>query len=348
MVGVAGWERPSEYGGSGDEHLAVRTRAGLFETSHLGQVEIAGRDALAAVQHVTCNDASGLVVGETQRSVLTTPAGTFVDIVAVHRLGSRHFLLVVEAAEAGCDVAWITDQVKTLGDVVVADTSSRYAGVSLQGPLAGDVLQGLTSLALGDLEPGWFTFGEVAGVRVTIARTGCTGEDGYELLAPPQAALKLWMAILQEGQSEGVVPIGAGALDTLRLEAGIRVCGTDIDETMTVLDAGLEQLVAWDKGEFAGRQALVAQKTAGISRRLVGFEMADPVVASPGCAVYVDGARAGTVTSGAKTPFLQKAIGLASLPAARTEPGTSFDVDVQGRRAKARVVTLPFYHRPER
>jgi aminomethyltransferase len=348
MAGFAGWDMPVEYSGTIDEHLAVRTRAGLFDVSHLGQVEVAGKDALAAVQHVTCNDASRLKAGQTQRSVLTTAAGTFVDAIAVHRLGHSHFLFVVDPAGVGCVVAWIVEQVKSFGDVAVLDTSSRYAGVSLEGPIADDVLQGLTSLVLGDLEPGWFTYGEVAGVRVTLARTGCTGENGYELLAPPQAALKLWTAILQEGQPEGVVPVGLEALDTLRLEAGIRLCGTDIDDKTTVLEAGLDELVAWDKGEFAGRQALVDQKAAGITRRLVGFEMADPVVARRGCEVYVDGVSAGVVTSGAEAPFLKKAIGLAVVPAACTEPGTLFEVDVEGRRAKARVVTLPFYHRPER
>jgi aminomethyltransferase len=168
MGGFAGWDMPAEYGGAASEHLAVRTRAGLFDISHLGQVEVAGKDALAAVQHVTCNDASRLKPGQTQRSALTTPAGTFVDQIAVHRLGGSHFLFVVDAAGVGCDVAWIVEQVKSFGDVAVLDTSSRYAGVSLQGPIAEDVLQGLTSLVLGDLEPGWFTHGEVAGVRVTL------------------------------------------------------------------------------------------------------------------------------------------------------------------------------------
>lgn len=348
MAGFAGWDMPAEYTGAGGEHLAVRTRAGLFDISHLGQVEVAGKDALAAVQRVTCSDASRLKAGQTRRSALTTPAGTFVDQIAVHRLGSSHFLLVVGAAGVGGDVAWLVEQVKSFGDVAVLDTSPRYAGVSLQGPMAEDVLQGLTSLVLGDVEPGWFTHGEVAGVRVTLSRTGCTGENGYELLAPPQAAPKLWTAILQEGQPEGVVPAGLGALDTLRLEAGVRLCGTDIDEAMTVLEAGLDDLIDWDKGEFVGRDALVAQKAAGLTRRLVGFEMADPAVARRGCEVFVDGVSAGTVTSGTEAPFLKKAIGLARLPAARTGPGTLFEVDVEGRRARARVVTLPFYRRPER
>jgi glycine cleavage system T protein (aminomethyltransferase) len=348
MGGIAGWDMPAEYTAASDEHLAVRTRAGLLDISDLGQVEVAGRDALAAVQRVTCNDASRLKVGQIQRSALTTPAGTLVDAIAVHRLGNSHFLFVVDPAGAGRDVAWITDQVKTFGDVAVLDTSARYAGLSLQGPLAEDVLQGVTSLVLGDLEPGEFSYGEVAGVRVTIARSGCSGEDGFELLAPPQGALNLWTGILREGETDGVVPVGSDAHDTLRLEAGIRLWGADIDQTMTVFEAGLDELVAWDKGEFVGRPALVEQKADGMTRRPIGFEMADPAIARPGCDVYLNGAGAGTVTSGAKTPFLQKAIGLASVRAARIDPGTILEVDVQGHRARARVVTLPFYRRPER
>ncbi len=348
MTGFAGWELPEAYSEAADEHLAVRTRAGLFDVSHLGQVEMAGRDALAAVQRITSNDASRLRAGETQRTVLTTPAGTLVDQVVVHRLGGSHFLFVVDAAGVGCDVAWIVDQVKACGDVAVLDTSSRYAGVSVQGPMAGDVLGALTSLALGDLEPGSFTYGEVAGVRVTISRTGWAGEDGYELLAPPQASPKLWTAILLEGGPERVVPVGLAAQETLRLEAGVRLVGTDIDETMTVLEAGLDELVAWDKGEFVGREALAAQKAGGVARRVVGFEMIDPAVAGRGCAVYVDEGAVGRVTSGSETPFLKKAIGFACLPAACAAPGTPFNVDVGGRRARARVVMVPFYHRSER
>ncbi len=348
MGAFAGWELPEEFGGAVDEHLAVRTRAGLLDISHLGQVEVAGRDALAAVQLVTSNDASRLKAGETERSALTTPSGTLMDLVVVHRLGGSHFLFVVGAAGAGCDVAWIADRVKACGDVAVLDTSPRYAGVSLQGPLAEDVLQGLTSLVLGDLEPGAFMHGEVAGVRVTISRTGRAGENGYEMLAPPQAAPRLWTAILQEGGPEDVVPVGLLAQETLRLEAGIRLMGTDIDETTTVLEAELEDLVAWDKGEFVGREALVSQKAGGVARRVVGFEMIDPIVAGRGRTVLVEGAAAGAVTSGAATPFLRKPIGFACLPAAHAAPGTAFEVDVEGRRARARVVTLPFYHRPER
>lgn len=348
MGAFAGWELPEEFGGAADEHLAVRSRAGLIDTSPLGKLELAGRDALAALQRVTSNDASRLKPGETQRSALTTPSGTLVDQVVVHRLGGSHFLLVVGAARVGGDAAWILDQVTACGDVVVLDTSTRYAGVSLQGPVAGDLLQGLTSLVLRDLEPGAFMHGEVAGVRVTVARAGCTGEDGYELLVPPQAAPKLWTAILQEGGPDDVVPVGLLAQETLRLEAGVRLVGPDIDETTTALEADLEDLVAWDKGEFLGREALAAERARGVARRVVGFEMLDPLVAVRGRAALVGGAAVGVVTSGAETPFLRKSIGFVRLPAAAAAPGTPFEVDVEDRPARARVVSLPFYHRPKR
>jgi aminomethyltransferase len=344
----AGWELPEEFGGAVEEHLAVRTRAGLIDISASGKLELAGRDALAAAQRVTSSDVSRLKPGETQPSALTTPAGTLVDRIVVHRLGGSHFLLIVSAAGVGGDLAWIADQVKACGDVVVLDTSARYAGVSLQGPAAEDVLQGLTSLVLDDLEPGAFMHGEVAGVRVTLSRTGCTGENGYELLAPPQAAPKLWTAILQESGPDEVVPVGLLAQETLRLEAGVRLLGTDIDETTSVLEAGFENLVAWDKGAFVGREALAAERAGGVARRVVGFEMLDPIVAVRGRAALVGGIEVGVVTSGAETPFLRKPIGFVRLPAAHAAPGTPFEVDVEGRLARARVVTLPFYHRPER
>jgi aminomethyltransferase len=225
------------------------------------------------------------------------------------------------------------------------DTSARYALIALHGPLSNEVLRTLTDVDLSTLRDDWFTHGEVAGARATIARTGYTGESGYDILVPPQSAVKVWQAILQAGQSAGVVPAGLGALDTLRLEAAERLYGLDIDESTSVLEAGLEWIVGWEKGEFNGRAALAEQKANGLSRRLAGFEMEGPAIARHGYDVYLDGVKAGTVTSGAETPYLKKAIGMTYLPVAGTEPGTEFEVDVQGRRARARVVPLPFYRR---
>ena len=346
MVPCAGWEMPAEYSGLADEHMAVRTRAGLFDLSHMGQIEVAGPNALAAVQKVSSNDASMLAVGQAHHAGLTTPGGTFVDDMLVYRVADEHFMLVVNAPTADKDAAWVTAQAAEAGDVSVVNTSDRYALVALQGPASRDVLQTLTGADVSELKHHWFTHGEVAGARATISRTGYTGEAGYEIFTPPRSAVRVWEAILAAGAEAGVVPAGLGARDTLRLEAGMRLHGRDIDETTTVVEAGLEGIVGWGKADFNGKAALAAQRQAGTTRRLVGFEMAERAIARHGCDVYVDGARAGEVTSGTQTPFVKKAIGMAYLPIDRTAPGTEFEIGIRGRRARARVVPLPFYKRP--
>jgi aminomethyltransferase len=347
MVPFAGWEMPVEYAGVVAEHLAVRTRAGLFDVTHMGQVEVAGRHALAAVQRMTSNDAAKLKVGQAQYSALTTTAGTFVDDLLVYRLANDHFLFVVNASNTGKDAAWIAEQARAFEDVAVVNTSARYALLALQGPLAREVLQAVTGADLSAVKYYWFTYGEVAGVRATISRTGYTGESGYEIFTPPQQAVRVWEALLNAGRDAGVVPAGLGARDTLRLEAAMRLYGNDIDDTTTVLEADLEWIVGWDKGDFNGRDALAVQKARGLERRLVGFEMVDRAIARHGCDVLVDGRKAGSVSSGTQTPFLKKAIGLAYVPIDRAETGCEFEVDVRGRRARARVVPLPFYKRPK-
>jgi aminomethyltransferase len=345
MVEFGGWDMPVEYSGIADEHMAVRTRAGLFDVSHMGEIEIAGGDALKAVQHITTNDASRLSIGQAQYSALTTPEGTFVDDVLTYRLAEDHFLLVVNASNIMKDFNWITAQIGGLGDVVAVNTSSRYALIALQGPAARDVLQPLTGINLGDIKYYWFTTGEVAGVRVTVSRTGYTGEDGFEVFVPPASAERVWDAILQAGKGAGVVPAGLGARDTLRLEAAMRLYGNDIDDKTTVMEADLGWIVGWKKEEFIGAPVLRKQKQEGVARKLVGFEMLDRAIGRHGYDVYVDGAKAGVVTSGTRTPYVKKAIGMAYLPVDRTSTGTEFEVDVRGRRARAHVVALPFYKR---
>ena len=346
MVPFAGWDMPVEYSGLSDEHRAVRTRAGLFDVTHMGQIEMAGPRALDAVQWITSNDASRLKVGQAHYTGLMTPQGTFVDDLLVYRFTETHFLMVVNAANVAKDVAWITEQAKPFTGVAVLDTSARYALVALQGPSARTVMQPLANFDLSTVKNYWFASGEVAGVRATISRTGYTGEDGYEIFVPPQQAVRVWDAILEEGRSEGVVPAGLGARDTLRLEAAMRLYGNDIDETTTVLEADLEWILAWGKGDFLGRDALLRQKNAGVARKIVGFEMVDRAIARHGYDAYVNGTRVGRVTSGTQTPFLKKAIGLAYLPVEHGAAGAEFDIDVRGRRVRARVVLLPFYKRP--
>jgi aminomethyltransferase len=346
MVEFGGWDMPVEYSGIVDEHMAVRTRAGLFDVSHMGEIEIAGANALEAVQHITSNDAAKLALNQIQYSALTTPQGTFVDDVLTYKLANDHFMLVVNASNIVKDFHWIAEHVKEVGgDAVAVNTSSRYALMALQGPAAKDVLQSLTGVDLSAIKYYWFATGEVAGVRVTISRTGYTGEDGFEVFAPPNAAERVWDAILQAGKAGGVVPAGLGARDTLRLEASMRLYGNDMDETTTVVEADLGWIVGWQKDEFLGAGVLKQQKAGGTVRKLIGFEMLERAIARHGYDVHLNGGKAGVVTSGTQTPFLKKAIGMAYLPAECTQPGTEFEVDVRGRRVRAAVVSMPFYKR---
>jgi aminomethyltransferase len=347
MVEFGGWDMPVEYSGLVAEHMSVRTSAGLFDVSHMGEIEIAGRDALRAIQHITSNDASRLSRNQAQYSALTTPEGTFVDDVLTYRLGDEHFMLVVNGSNIIKDFNWITGQLAGFEDAVAVNTSSRYALLALQGPAAREILQTLTGVNLADIKYYWFTTGEVAGVAATISRTGYTGEDGFEVFVPPAGAERVWMAILAAGSSAGLVAAGLGARDTLRLEAGMRLYGNDMDETTTVLEADLGWIVGWKKGDFLGGDALRRQRAEGVSKKLAGFEVLDRAIARHGYDVYVDGGKAGVVTSGTQTPFLKKAIGMAYLPADRTTPGTDFEIDVRGRRVRAQVVPMPFYKRPK-
>jgi aminomethyltransferase len=345
MVEFGGWDMPVEYSGIADEHMAVRTRAGVFDVSHMGQIEIAGKDALAAVQHITSNDASRLSVGQAQYAGLTTPLGTFVDDVLTYRLADDHFMLVVNASNIIKDFTWIQQHVSGFGDAAAVNTSSRYALIAIQGPAARDTLQALTAVPLADIKYYWFTTGEVANVRGTISRTGYTGEDGFEVFVPPASAERVWDAIVQAGRRAGVVPAGLGARDTLRLEAAMRLYGNDIDDTTSVLEADLGWIVGWKKESFLGADVLRRQKQEGVQRKIAGFEMLDRAIARHGYDAYVGGAKAGRVTSGTQTPFLKKAIGMAYLPVGHTAPDTEFEIDVRGRRARARVVPMPFYKR---
>jgi len=351
MVAFGGWDMPLEYTGITQEHLAVRQSAGLFDVSHMGELEIAGKDAMAAVQMLCSNDASKLQPGQAQYSALLTDQGTFVDDLVVYRLRSDHFLLVVNAANIVKDYTWIAERIGVCGDAVVMDASSRYALLSVQGPAAAGVVQPLTGVDLSSLAYYSFAHGEVANVRGTISRTGYTGEDGFEIFVPPQQADRVWQALLTS-DSAPVVPCGLGARDTLRLEAGLRLYGNDMDETTTALEAGLGWIVGWNKGSFVGVDALRAQKASGASRRLAGFELTEPGIARQGYDVYAgapsgNGRPSGKVTSGTQTPTLKKSIGMAYLPQADTAPGREFEVDIRGRRTRARVVPMPFYKRPK-
>lgn len=345
MMPFGGWDMPVEYSGITEEHLAVRRAAGLFDVSHMGEVEVAGSDALAAVQRMTTNDAAGLEVGQAQYSALATVEGTFVDDLLVYRLAAEHFLLVVNAANIAADVAWIEEGIKEVGDAVAVNTSSRYALIAVQGPRAVEIVQPLTEVDLASIRYYRFATGEVAGIRATISRTGYTGEDGFEIFVAPQVAERLWGALLSAGEPVGLRPAGLGARDTLRLEAAMRLSGQDIDRTTSVLEAGLGWIVGWQKPDFVGRAALVRQRDAGVPRTLVGFEMVERGIARHGYPVFAGDDEVGVVTSGTRTPFLEKAIGLAYVPSTGAAPGTEYAIDVRGRRVRAQVVPLPFYTR---
>ena len=348
MTPFGGWDMPLQYSGIAEEHRAVRTAAGLFDVSHMGEVEIAGDDALAAVQRIASNDARKLQPGRAQYSALTTPEGTVVDDLLVYQLAAGHYLLVINAANIAKDVAWIRKEIAPAGDAVAVNASSRYALIALQGPRAAAILQALTAVELDGIEYYTFANGEVANVRATISRTGYTGEDGFELFVPPAQADAVWTALLAAGGSEGLLPAGLGARDTLRLEAGMRLSGQDMDETTTLIEAGLGWTVGWDKESFIGREALLEQKRTGPARKLVGFEMLDRGIARHDHAVYAGTDRVGRVTSGTLTPFLQKAVGMAYVPVELAARDTELSIDVRGRRLRARVVRMPFYRRSSR
>jgi len=347
MVEFGGWEMPVEYSSITDEHMAVRTRAGLFDVSHMGQIELAGPDALAVVQWLTCNDASKLSLGQVQYSALTTPLGTFVDDILVYRVAADHFLLVVNAGNIMKDHEWIVTEARSRGgDCSVVNSSSRYALIAIQGPEAQGILQTLTAVDLPAIKYYWFATGEVAGVRATVSRTGYTGEDGFEVFVPPAQAERVWDALLQAGADAGIRPCGLGARDTLRLEASMRLCGSDMDDQTTVVEAGLSWIVGWKKDDFLGADVLRSQRAGGLARRLVAFEMRDRAIGRHGYPVVRDGQPVGVVTSGTQTPFLKKAIGMAMVPVDMTPVGTPLQIEIRGRAVAAEVVPEPFYKRP--
>jgi len=344
MVEFCGWEMPIQYMGIMEEHLAVRTKAGLFDVSHMGEIMVSGNQALDYVQHLSPNNAARLAVGKAQYTALTTPEGTFVDDMLVYCLGEKEYLLVVNAANIDKDFAWV-DGHKSGFDVSVSNMSDAYSQLALQGPKAREILEPLTDVDLEEMKTFAFAMGKVAGEEALISRTGYTGEDGYEIYTLSENPAKIWDAVMDQGKSLGIHPIGLGARDTLRLEAMLMLYGNDIDETTTVLEAGLRWVVKFKKGDFLGRDALLKQKEEGLKRRLVGFELVGKGIARPHFPVYIGEERVGEVNSGTFVPFLKKSIGTTYLPIEKTEIGTEFDIEIRGRKTRAKVVPTPFYKR---
>ena len=343
MVDFAGWDMPVQYRGPIPEHMAVRTGAGLFDVSHMGELELRGPDAEAAAQRLTPNDVRRLAVGQCQYSALTTPEGTFIDDVLVYCIGRDRFFLCVNAANSAKDYEWIRAEAR--GNLAVLDRSDEFTQLALQGPRAADILQPLTELDLGAMRSYWFAFGRVAGIDALVSRTGYTGEDGFEVYFDPRHSETVWSRILEAGRTFGIEPAGLAARNTLRLEARLLLYGNDIDETTTVLEADLGWICKFDKGEFIGREALLRQRETGPPRKLAGFEMVERGIARDRYPVDLDGRRIGRVTSGGPAPFLKTNIGLTYLPAERCAVGTELAVVIRGEPARARVVPTPFYKR---
>jgi aminomethyltransferase len=345
MVNFGGWDMPVEYSGIIAEHLATRTAAGLFDVSHMGEIEIRGPQALDLVQRVSCNNAAKLAVGQAHYSGLMTEQGTFVDDLLVHKFSDTHYLLCVNAGNQDHDFEHIV-RYNTFG-AEVENSGPRYTQLAVQGPKAQGILQRFSDVPLDPIKYYRFTFGKVDGVDSLIARTGYTGEDGFEIYFAPEHSEKIWNALLEAGKSEGMLPCGLGARNTLRLESGMCLYGHEIDETTTPWEARLDWICKVDKGDFLGRDRLVAQKEQGLERILVGFEMEDRLIARDGCTVLVDGKEVGRVTSGSPAPLLKKNIGMAFVPVGMSAVGARIEIGIRSNRAAARIVELPFYKRPK-
>jgi aminomethyltransferase len=354
MIDFGGWEMPVQYSGIVEEHRAVRATVGLFDVSHMGEIEIRGPEAGALADFVTTNQTRNLRPGQAQYSGLLYPHGGFVDDILVHKITEDHYFLCVNAANQEKDFEHIRVQaahaaegIKAHFDAQVVFSSDRYAQLAIQGPRAAATLQQLTSTELALIAYYHFRDGEVAGVPARIARTGYTGEDGFECYVSPSDVERVWNEILRAGAGFGIKPCGLGARNTLRLEAAYSLYGHEIDASLSPLEAGLGWIVKLDKGEFVGRAALLRQKAAGLKRKLFGFEMLSRVIARDGCEVYLDGEPAGWVTSGSPSPTLNKNIGLCYLPADRAlAPGRPIQVLIRGQFAGALIVKTPFYKRP--
>ena len=356
MVDFNGWDMPVEYPaaiGCGviNEHMAVRTGVGIFDVSHMGDIRLAGPQALAAVQHISMNDAAKLAVGQAQYSALLYPQGTFVDDVIVHRLGEDEYLLVINAGTREKDFNWVRDNTLQF-DCAVENLSDDFTQIAIQGPKGVDVLQKLTDANLSSVKFYWVTRGTVCGLKnILIARTGYTAEDGFEIYIPADEATgaRVWNEILKAGKEFNLIPCGLGARNTLRLEGKLPLYGHEISDTINVWEAGLDRFIKMEKPEFVGRAALETAKAAGVKRTLVGLEMTERGIARDGYKVLDSAGREiGYVTSGSPAPFLKKNIALAYVPVEFGAVGTAVKVEIRGQGVGAVVVPTPFYKRPKK
>jgi aminomethyltransferase len=356
MVEFNGWDMPVEYpasigGGIINEHMAVRTGVGIFDVSHMGDIRLAGPEALSAVQHISMNDASKLAIGQAQYSALLYPSGTFVDDVIVHRLGEEEYLLVINAGTREKDVNWVRDNTRSF-DCKVENLSDDFSQIAIQGPKAVHLLQRLTDTVLSAVRFYWVTRGTLCGLPNTLmGRTGYTAEDGFEIYIPSDesTSARVWNEILAAGKEFGVLPCGLGARNTLRLEGKLPLYGHEISDTINVWEAGLDRFCKIEKRDFIGRESLERAKIKGINRALVGLEMTERGIARDGYKVLDrSGREIGYVTSGSPAPFLKKNIALAYVPTELAAVGTEMKVEIRGQGAGAVVVPTPFYKRPKK
>ncbi len=343
MVDFGGWDMPVQYSGILEEHHAVRQRVGLFDVSHMGEVEIRGREAGALTDSLTTNAVSKLKIGQAQYSGLLYEHGGFVDDILVHKVADDHYFLCVNASNQDKDFEHMAAHSRSGAKVEFA--SDRYSQLAIQGPQAIATLAKLTKTDLPAIAYYHFVDGVVSGVPARIARTGYTGEDGFEIYIAPDQAHRIWNEILDAGQEFGIKPCGLGARNTLRLESKMALYGHEIHASITPWEADLAWIVKMDKGEFIGRAALLKQKEQGITRKLAGFEMTGRGIGRDGYEVFVDGTAAGWVTSGGPSPTLNKNIGLCYLPIDRAKPGQSIQIMIRNQPVEAVTVATPFYKR---
>jgi aminomethyltransferase len=351
MVDFGGWDMPVQYpAGTVEEHLRTRTHAGLFDVSHMGEIDVRGAEAIPFINRLTSNDVTKLIDGQAQYSALTTPEGTVIDDLLVYRFGPERLLLVVNAGTTEKDWDWIKSH--HAGETVeLKNVSADFCQIALQGPDALGILQTLTETPLEEIKYYHFREGLVDDIPAIISRTGYTGEDGFEVYAASDKAEHLWDRILDAGHmgtDEGVVPCGLAARNTLRLEAAMALYGHEINEQTTLLEANLGWICKLNKGDFIGRERLMKQKEEGVSRRLVGFEMTERGIARDDQEVLINGERVGRVTSGSPAPFLKKNIGMAYVPTEFANEGQQIQIDVRGRTVNAAIVKTPFYKREKK
>ncbi len=343
MVDFGGWDMPVQYSGIIDEHNTVRTAVGLFDVSHMGELEVRGPEALSLVNYVTTNNAAKLGIGQVHYAGLLYETGCFVDDILVHKVADDHYFLCVNASNQDKDFEHIVAHNRW--NCTVENAGAQYAQIAVQGPKALETLQRLTKTELAGIKYYWFADGEVSGQPARIARTGYTGEDGFEIYVAPGEAEARWNELMEAGKEFGIKPAGLGARNTLRMEAGMALYGHEIDASLTPLEAGLNWIVKLDKGDFVGKPVLEKQKAEGLTRKLIGFEMRGRGIGRDGYEIRVAGEPAGWVTSGGPAPTLNKNLGMCYLPAGQAQPGLGIEVMVRNQPVEAVTVPIPFYKR---